>query len=291
MLKIKEKIATGMIRIWEVNKLLWSGDTPFQNLIICETEQGISLFCNNERQSTELTQLIYHEGMIIPALLLAKNIEKVMIIGSSEGVITKIAQEAGAKIIQHVDIDEECVKLCAKYLPYGYTQEEVEWYSTGKDPCVSLIFEDGYKIVQNASAKREKYDIIALDLPDEEIESYQQHNRLYSLEFLENVRSILTNDGVFISQGGCSTFWRNSTLKSLHSKFESVFQKTIYFEMEEQNWSFLIGMKQNVNQIEKLMQQNLRQLLYKPRHIDERSIIKSTVEPISLRVSCNSSAK
>ncbi|WP_225087635.1 spermidine synthase [Pectobacterium colocasium] len=279
--KIIEPIGKGVSRIWELENIIYQKKTPFQDMIIAKTAQGISLFCNNERQSVEESQLIYHEGQIIPAALFCGEINNVLIIGSSEGVISKLAVELGAKKVTHVDIDADCVDACAKYLPYGYTLEEVNTAKENKGP-IHIIIGDGYKYIDDAIARNDMFDIIVLDLPDEQ-EDCAQQNRLYSAEFNNKIKKLLTPKGVFISQAGCTTYWRNSTLNNAIKRFHDSFTSTVFFEMEEQNWVWLVGANFECEDIVERMTNKLENLPYKPKFIDRQSIIKSTIIPTSLR--------
>ncbi|AUX74265.1 spermidine synthase [Erwinia pyrifoliae] len=279
--KIIEPIGKGVSRVWDIEEIIFSKKTPFQEMVIAKTGQGVSLFCNNERQSVEESQLIYHEGQIIPAALFCGEIKHVLVVGSSEGVISKLALELGAKKVTHVDIDAECVDACARFLPYGYTTEEVQLAKEDNGP-VHLIIGDGYKFIDDAIARGDKYDIIVLDLPDEQEDSVQQ-NRLYTSEFNEKITQLLTPEGVYISQAGCSTWWRNKTLSQSVKRFNDSFKSIVFFEMEEQNWVWLVGANFACDDIVGRMKQKLINLPYLPKFIDSQSIIKSTILPVSLR--------
>ena len=68
---IQEPMGAGMQRLWRVDEVRWEGDTEYQHVLIGQTEQGVSLFCDDDRQSTEFSQLVYHEAMMVPGFLLA----------------------------------------------------------------------------------------------------------------------------------------------------------------------------------------------------------------------------
>lgn len=280
---IKESIGQGISRVWELEEVIYNEKTLYQEVTIARTAQGISLFCDNERQSVEESQIIYHEGQIIPAALFCGDINNVLIIGSSEGVISKLAIELGAKKVTHVDIDGQCVDACAKYLPYGYTIDEVKLAKENIGQ-IHLIIGDGYKYIDDALIRQDKYDIIVLDLPDEQEDSAQQ-NRLYSSEFNNKIKQLLTPEGVYISQAGCTTYWRNTTLKKSIRRFQDSFNSTVFFEMEEQNWAWLVGANFECNNIAERMTNKLKNLAYKPKFIDGNSIIKAITLPMSLRAS------
>jgi spermidine synthase len=118
-MKIVEPLAPGITRNGSLSEVICEAHTEFQDLVIGRTDQGVALFSDGERQSTAFSQLIYHEALLVPALLLADRIERVLVIGSGEGVISQLAVSAGAAPVDHVDIDREG-SVCAEYLPYGY---------------------------------------------------------------------------------------------------------------------------------------------------------------------------
>lgn len=246
-----------------------------------KTSQGISLFCNRERQSTELSQKIYHEGQLIPAVLMAEKIDRVLVIGSSEGVISLMALELGAKEIIHVDIDLECVQACAKYLPYGYSPKDLQRAMAG-DSYIKFVHQDGFFYVEESIKRGEKFDIIVLDLPDEQAEDIQQ-NRLYELEFTNKLKSLLTDEGSYITQAGCTTFWRNETLIKSWNRMKQAFSTTVFFEMEEHDWAWIVGCKFSCEDPGSRMKATLKGLSYVPEFIDEQSISKAIMLPVSIR--------
>ena len=112
-------------------EVLFDEHTGYQRMLIGRTAQGVSLFCDDERQSTEESQLVYHEALMVPAMLLADRVRRVLIIGSSEGVASQLAVAFGATEVDHVDIDRVAVRTCAELLPYGYTPEELSAAEAG----------------------------------------------------------------------------------------------------------------------------------------------------------------
>ncbi len=279
--KVTEDIAPGIDRSWEIEEVRAHARTQFQDVLIGRTAQGLSLFCENERQSTELSQLIYHEGQIIPAALMAKNVDRVLVIGSSEGVISQIAVDLGAQKVVHVDIDEACVRLCAEFLPYGYTTDDVERGLAASGP-VELLFEDAFAYIDQCVETNSKFDIIVMDLPDEQIGDAQQ-NRLYQEAFLKKIGTLLSSEGAFITQAGSTTYWRNETLVRTLRRMDNVFTSTAFFEMEEQDWAWVVGTNFNCTDVTARMSERLPKLSYTPQFIDAASIQKATIIPASIR--------
>nr|WP_246257425.1 spermidine synthase [Amycolatopsis anabasis] len=280
--RVSEPLGQGLTRVWDLRKVRWEGDTAFQHLVIADTAQGVSLFCDNDRQSTEFSQLVYHEALLVPALLLADQVRTVLVIGSSEGVACQIAVAAGANQVDHVDIDRDAVKLCAEHLPYGYTPRELAGAERGDGP-IRVHYGDGWQFVADARARRDRYDIVLVDLPDERISEDAQHNRLYGTDFLRMCRSVLNPGGVVATQAGCPTLWRNQTLLTSWRRFTETFATTAYFGSDEHEWAYLFGRVDEVADSTALMVERLAGCPYRPVSIDAETLVGSSVPPYHVR--------
>jgi spermidine synthase len=280
--QIHEPLGQGLSRIWDLDEVIWEGDTAFQHVVIAKTPQGVSLFCDNDRQSTEFSQLVYHEALMVPALLLADQVRSVLVVGSSEGVVCQMAVAAGATRVDHVDIDTEAVKLCAEHLPYGYTLDELRCAERGDGP-IKVHYTDGWQFLADAAAGTDRYDIVLVDLPDERADVDAQHNRLYGIEFLGMCKSVLTRGGVVVTQAGCQTMWRNETLRTSWRRFTETFGTTAYFGSDEHEWAYLFGRADVVADPTALMTSRLAGCGYRPASIDAEALAGCSVPPYSVR--------
>ena len=270
-----EPLALGLTRNWRLSEVICDVRTELQDLVIGRTEQGVALFSDGERQSTEFSQLVYHEALLVPALLLADRIERVLVIGSGEGVVSQLAVSAGAIHVDHVDIDRAAVRLCAEHLPYGYSMDELARAERGLGP-VTVHYCDGWGFVDRSTVS---YDIVVVDLPDERT-GPAQHNRLYAAGFLEKCRNI---GRVVVGQAGCPTLWRNESLRLSWQRFHETFNTVVYFGSDEHEWAFLSGTAETREEPVTAMSVRLQTLAYRPRTIDADSLVASTVPPMSLR--------
>jgi spermidine synthase len=277
--RIHEPLAPGMTRVWDVHEVIHEEDTPFQHVLIGTTAQGVTLFCDDDRQSTEFSQLVYHEALLVPALLLADQVRRVLVIGSSEGVVCQIAVEFGAAHVDHVDIDEAAVRLCAQHLPYGYTPSELDGAERGEGP-VHMHYADGWEFVRTA----DQYDVVLVDLPDErEGDEIAQHNRLYGTEFIRMCREATVPGGVVVNQAGCPTLWRNGTLIRSLRTFHDVFGTVSCYSSDEHEWSFVTGRADTVSDPTALMLDRLATSRYPPRTLDADALRSRTVLPLHVR--------
>lgn len=280
--RIVEPMGTGLSRVWDVDEVLFETRTAFQHVVIGRTAQGVSLFCDDERQSTELSQLVYHEALMIPALLLAERVERVLIIGSSEGVASEIAVAAGAEVVDHVDIDAEAVQACAEYLPYGYTLDDLARAEHGKT-TVRMHYRDGWEFLAEAQARGDRYDVVVIDLPDENDDPAAQHNRLYGNDFLTRCAALLADGGVVTCQAGCPTLWRNQTLLTSWRRFGEVFGTVLYYGSDEHEWAFLSGRTESIDDPGRLVAEKAGKAGFTLFTVDEEALRANTVPPLSVR--------
>ncbi|MEZ0362512.1 adenosylmethionine decarboxylase [Mycobacterium sp. pUA109] len=273
--EIVEPIAPGLTRSWQLSDVLCDVHTEYQHLVIGRTTQGVALFSDGERQSTAFSQLVYHEALLVPALLLAATLDRVLIIGSGEGVLSQLAVLAGATHVDHVDIDRDAVRLCAEHLPYGYSPDELRRAENGLGP-VTVHYRDGWGFVADAT---EPYDVVVVDLPDERTEP-AQHNRLYGVDFLQRCREL---GGVVVGQAGCPTVWRNETLLRSWRRFHDTFGTVVYFGSDEHEWAFLSGLAHPHDDPAAAMRARLATLPYRPRTIDAATLDAAIIAPHSLR--------
>ncbi|WP_212735481.1 hypothetical protein [Herbidospora galbida] len=275
---IDEPTTRGMRRLWRVDAVLHEETTPFQDVLVAVTEQGASLFCGGERQSTEFSQLVYHEALVIPPALLADRLDRCLVIGSSEGVACQILVAAGAQAVDHVDIDRRAVRICADHLPYGYTVTELTAAERGAGP-IRMRYEDGYAFLESAAG----YDVIVVDLPDESPEGDAQHDRLYGTAFLEMCRKALAPGGVVSTQAGCMTMWRNDTLRRSWDRFTRAFPSVVYYGSDEHEWAFVSARADDLADPVGFMRERLARLPYRPVSIDDAALTGNTVPPRSVR--------
>ncbi|MFJ1759862.1 spermidine synthase [Amycolatopsis sp. NPDC088138] len=282
MTAIHEPLGPGLTRVWEVEDVVFSARTAYQDVLIGRTAQGVSLFCDGERQSTEASQLVYHEALMVPALLLADQVRRVLVIGSSEGVVCELALAAGAEVVDHVDIDEQAVRACAEHLPYGYTTADLAEAERGDGP-VRLSYEDGWAFLAAAEERGDTYDVVVIDLPDENTDPDAQHNRLYGKDFLGRCARLLAPGGVVTCQAGCPTLWRNETLLASWRRFREVFGTVLYFGSDEHEWAFLSGRVDRVEEPGALVARRFGERGSGAVTLDAETLLASATPPYSLR--------
>ncbi|MDT7703790.1 MAG: spermidine synthase [Pseudonocardiales bacterium] len=279
---VAEPLSPGLTRRWELGRVHADARTAYQHVLVADTTHGVTLFCDDERQSAESTQLTYHEALYLPAALLAARRERVLVIGSSEGVVSEMAVAVGATHVDHVDIDAECVRICAEHLPYGYTPASLAAAERGDGP-VRLHYADGHAFVHGTD---ERWDVIVVDLPDERPdEPAAQINRLYAADFLAACAARLSRGGVVVCQAGSPALWRDATLRAAWARFHDVFGagRVAYYGSDEHEWAFLVGAHRPLDDAAATAADALGGLRTRPATIDGPALRARMTPPVTLR--------
>ena len=170
-----------------VDKQLYSGQSDYQRIDVFESvEFGRFLTLDGYMMMTEKDEFIYHEMITHVPLAVHPNVEKVLVIGAGDGgVIRELARYDDIKKIEMVEIDEQVVEICKKYLP--------QTASDFDDERVELHFEDGLRYVRT---KENEYDLIIVDSTD----PFGPGEGLFTKEFYGNCFKALKEDGILVNQ-------------------------------------------------------------------------------------------
>jgi spermidine synthase len=208
-----DRISRNLIQLHSIEEVLYSGQTEFQSAeIIRSGSFGKCLVLDGKIQSSEVDEFIYHEALVQPAMITHPCPETVFIAGGGEGAtLREVLSHKTVKRVVMVDIDEEVVALCQKYLP-NYSQGSFE------DKRAELLHVDARDYLAKS---RELFDIIIIDLPDpiEEGPAYL----LYTQEFYQLVRDRLTANGMISVQAGSASLTELLNFSAVTNTLKSVF--------------------------------------------------------------------
>ena len=196
----------------EVKEQLYSGKSYFQKIEVFDTfEFGRVLVLDDYIMLTEKDEYIYHEMMVhVPIACRPDTIKKVLVIGAGDGgTVRELCRYDSIEQIDMVEIDEQVVEVCKKYLPQTTCQLD--------DPRVHLYFEDGLKFVRRY---QNTYDLIIVDSTD----PFGPGEGLFTKEFYGNCFMALTEHGILTNQHE-STYYDSYTemVSRTHRRLRSVF--------------------------------------------------------------------
>lgn len=193
---LQDTISKDLIQLHSVKEVLFRGRTKFQAIEIVRTGSfGKCLMLDNKIQSSEFDEFIYHEALVHPAMLAHPSPEKVFIAGGGEGAtLREILRYETVKKAVMVDIDEDVISLCKKYLPEYHM-------GSFEDKRTELYHTDARKFLAESD---DLFDIVIIDLtePVEEGPAYL----LYTKEFYDIVKTKLTPNGIIAIQAGCASY-------------------------------------------------------------------------------------
>ncbi len=196
-----------------IETILYAKQTKFQQMeIILTRNYGRCLVLDGKMQSSEYDEFIYHEALVHPALLTHPHPKRVFIVGGGEGATLREAlRYKSVERVLMVDIDEEVVESCRKYLP--------EWSNGAfEDPRTDLRFFDARKYLEET---QDVYDIIIIDIsePVQEGPAYL----LYTKEFYQIVQKRLSPQGIISLQAGTTAVNTLLCFSAVYQTLKSVF--------------------------------------------------------------------
>ena len=187
-----ESLTPDLALVSRLNETIFSKETQYQRVDIIDTIPfGRCLVLDGKIQSSEADEFIYHEALVHPALLTHPNPKNILIAGGGEGsTLRETLKNSTVDKVTMVDLDEEVVEICKKYLPHHHAQ-------SFNDSRLVMHYAD---VMQFLETTDDSYDVIIMDVPDplEHGPAYQ----LYTQEFYTLLKSRLTKAGVAVSQAG-----------------------------------------------------------------------------------------
>lgn len=218
-----------------VDSYIYCGQTKFQEVEIFDTSFfGRCLVLDGKIQSAQYDEYIYHEALIHPAMTIHPNPKEVMIAGGGEGaVLREILKHPMVEKAVMVDIDEEVVELCRRYLP--------AWNAGCFDhPKVELLFMDARKYLED---NQKKWDIIFLDLPEPLDDS--PCYKLFTREFYNVVKERLKDNGIIALQAGNLSPMLFQCHGAIYNTLKQIFKNVdsygVFIPSFDTNWGFIFA--------------------------------------------------
>jgi len=230
-----DRISRNLIQLHGIEEVLYTGKTKFQSIeIIRSGSFGTLLVLDGKIQSSEADEFVYHEALVQPAMVAHPCPETVFIAGGGEGAtLREVLSHNTVKRAVMVDIDEEVIDVCQKFLP-DYNRGSFE------DKRAEVHYTDARKYLAESE---EAYDIIVIDLPEpiEEGPAYL----LYTKEFYQIVRSKLTANGMICVQAGSACWTELENLSAVNTTLKSVFPTVSAYQVDVPSfggpWGFCLA--------------------------------------------------
>jgi spermidine synthase len=158
--------------------------TGLQKLEVHETPQfGKLLRLDECFQTSEREEFVYHENLIHPSLTAHASPKHVLIVGGGDGgAVEEALKHPSVERVTMVELDGKVVEIAKKH--FGEIHR-----GAFESPRLRLLIEDGLKFLAETN---EKFDVIALDLPD----PIGPATALYEESFFLNCKRALATGGI-----------------------------------------------------------------------------------------------
>lgn len=228
----------------KIKQIIIESKTPYQEYKIVDTKDfGKCLIIDDDLQSAEYDEALYHELLVHPAMLLHENPETVLIMGGGEGAtLREVLKYKSVKKVIMIDIDGDLVEACKKYLESWHQGSFEDSRAEVKYMDIMAFLEDN----------KVKFDVVIGDLVD--ISAHEDNEMLYSLynEKLYGLLKKSLNDNYIVSsQAGDLTKLKshNYIRKEFRSNFGKVFSYGSFIPSFFAIWGFVISSNRNISDI------------------------------------------
>jgi spermidine synthase len=164
--------------------VVFAKSTPYQRIVITRSKGQFQLFLNGNLQFSSADEYRYHEALVHPAMGLAPNARRVLVLGGGDGLaVREILKHPGVREVVLVDLDPEMTRLAhTNPLLRELNQRALD------DPRVSVVNQDAFVWLDEARPKAGLFDVAIVDFPD-------PHNfsigKLYTTRFYSLLRGVL----------------------------------------------------------------------------------------------------
>ena len=200
----------GIVRTgFRQTRRLFKGRSPFQTVEVVQTAgHGKLLLIDGMTMVSERDEFVYHEMIAHVPLFLHPRPRRVLVIGGGDGgTVREVLRHPGVERCVLVEIDGLVVEASRKYIPSTAAKLS--------DRRAAVLIEDGVKFVRETS---ERFDVVIVD----STEPFGPAKALFGTAFYKDVKRVLTEDGIVVSQAG-SPFYEIGTIKNLDSILKRVF--------------------------------------------------------------------
>lgn len=218
--------------------IVTSVTTPFQHIVLTQHRSGnLRCYINGHLQFNEADEQIYHENLVHPAMQLARQRERVLILGGGDGLaLREVLKYLEVQSVTLVDLDPQMTDLATTdpHLtrmnggslqdarvtrqaaggieagePFQVAQtSQYEHFPTRSHPTatVRVINLDAAEFVKKLDGS---YDVVILDFPDPNSPDLA---KLYGRPFYDHLENLLHSGAVVVQQSGSTVQAREAFL-------------------------------------------------------------------------------
>ena len=180
--------------------VVYQSHSPYQRLVVTRWKDDTRLYINGNLQFSSRDEARYHEALVLPAMQMVPNAERVLILGGGDGLAAReVLKYPQVKNVTLVDLDPD---MTATFR----TSATLSALNQGSlsHPKMHVVNDDAAKWLEASS---EKFDVIIIDLPDP---SNFSLGKLYSVPMYRLVARHLQPQGKIVVQSTSPYFAPNA---------------------------------------------------------------------------------
>lgn len=198
---------------WEsrlyADRIIYSVQSPYQKIVLTRWQDDVRLYLDGHLQFAAVDEYRYHEALVHPAMALAKDPKRVLIVGGGDGLSAReVLKYPSLETVDLVDLDPEVTRLGRRHPELTRLNDN----ALSRRP-VAVYNEDAFTFLQRAHPP---YDVIIIDLPDPREEAL---TKLYSVEGYKMFRRQLAPGGALVTQA-TSPYYARETYWSIAAALE-----------------------------------------------------------------------
>ena len=194
-----------------VQRHLYSHKSEFQQIDIYDTpEFGKVLTLDGNVMLTERDEFIYDEMITHVPMAVHPNVQDVLVIGAGDGgVVRELARYESIRRIDLVEMDEQVLDACRRYLPGNACRLD--------DDRVHIYFDNALRFIRR---KHAQYDLIIVDSTD----PFGPSEGYFTREFYGICYTALGEDGIMVTQPGSPFYHQDAeAMQRSHKRIVSTF--------------------------------------------------------------------
>lgn len=194
-----------------VQRHLYSHKSEFQQIDIYDTpEFGKVLTLDGNVMLTERDEFIYDEMITHVPMAVHPNVRDVLVIGAGDGgVVRELARYESIRRIDLVEMDEQVLDACRRYLPGNACRLD--------DDRVHIYFDNALRFIRR---KHAQYDLIIVDSTD----PFGPSEGYFTREFYGICYNALREDGIMVNQQGSPFYHQDAeAMQRSHKRIVSTF--------------------------------------------------------------------
>jgi spermidine synthase len=178
------------------DRIVFQKQSRYQKIVVTEWKGHHWLYLNTHQQLSSYDEYLYHEPLVHPAMMLAKQAKDVLILGGGDGCAAReVLKYPSVQKLTLVDLDPEMTRL-GKQHPIFIALNDSALHS----PKIEVLNQDAYKFMDETMGF---FDVMIIDFPDPRT---IEIGRLYSVEFFVMCFRHLRPNGKVVVQSGSPYF-------------------------------------------------------------------------------------